>query len=236
MILEKRKPLNHHKVLVLNKSWAAIGVATLPRAITLLYSLNEDNSPKAKIITPPPMGQFETYSWADWSRLRPEEGEDGIITAREIYKIPEVILLTKYDKVSKEPVHFCRRAIWKRDNYICQYCGCRPPADECTLDHVLPRSLGGETSWTNCVLACYQCNSQKANRLPEDAIRPKDKKKPWNGPSPMRLLKTPVKPKYSLFKGSRVVVKDTWKHWLDKMYWEVPLVNDMVEDFDFSDV
>ena len=151
-------------------------------------------------------------------------------------KIPEVILLTNYDKLPNKSATFCRREIWKRDNYKCQYCGIKCQ-DDLTLDHVIPRSLGGETSWVNCVLACSSCNSQKADRVPVGyeshgtlAVRLKGHKN-WIGESPMQLAKEPVKPKFSLFKGRKPTnLKESWKHWLNKMYWEIPLINDMKEE------
>jgi hypothetical protein len=220
------------KVLVLNRNWCAVGLIPLPRAITLLFTNYSDGEPKARIITPPPKGSYEVWDWSDWASLKPTEGEAGIVSASTIYKIPEVLLLNRYDSIPKQRVNFCRRAIWKRDTYTCQYCGKKPKEDECTLDHIIPKSLGGETSWQNCVLACYKCNSQKANRRPEEAFRPakdKEKARVWIGPSPMKLLKTPIKPEYSFIKD-RVKILDTWKHWVDKMYWEMPLENDMEEE------
>jgi 5-methylcytosine-specific restriction endonuclease McrA len=216
------------KVLVLNSNWCALGVVDMPKAIGLLYSFYLDGEPRAKVITPPPKGSYEVWDWGAWSALKPEEGEQGLISASAIYKIPEVILLTRYGSLPEQKVNFCRRSLWMRDDHKCQYCGEKPKEDECTLDHVIPKSLGGNTSWTNCVLACYRCNSQKADRIPEQSFRPKDKEKAkrWVGPSPMRLLKNPKKPEYSVIK-EKVEILDTWKHWLDRLYWEVPLDNDM---------
>jgi HNH endonuclease len=210
------------KVLVLNRNWCAIGVVDMQDAIGLVYATYTDGEPKARIVTPPPKGNYEVWDWGDWTSLRPEEGEHGLVSASAIYKVPEVILLSKYEYTPEQKVNFCRRSLWRRDNYSCQYCGRKPKEDECTIDHVVPKSLGGGTSWTNCVLACYRCNSQKADRRPEDAVRSKDKSKKWVGPSPMKLLREPVKPEYSVVKD-KVHVLDTWKHWLDKMYWEVSL-------------
>lgn len=237
--------MTRHKTLVLNKLWTAVGICSLQRAVTMLWKEHEDGTPKAKIITPPPVGGFETFTWSDWSQLRPKEGENCIITNRAFYKVPDVILLSRYEGMPQQKVHFCRKAVWKRDGYKCQFCGRKVPHDELTLDHVIPRSLNGPTSWTNCVLACVKCNSQKADRVPvgyEDhgplALRGKKQKdydaercpEGWLGASPMKLLREPKKPKFSLFKGDRVRIPETWKHWIDKAYWEVPLVNDMDED------
>jgi len=223
------------KVLVLNRNWCAVGVVGLPRAISLLFTNYEDGEPRAKVITPPPKGSYEVWNWSDWSRLIPKGGEEGIVSTRGVYRIPEVMLLTRFDGMPIQKVNFCRRAIWKRDDHTCQYCGIRPPHDECTLEHIVPRSLGGGTSWSNCVLACYQCNSQKADRRPEDAVRPRNKAKAkrWRGPSPMRLLKEPAKPEYSIMR-ERVKILDTWKHWIDRLYWDIPLENDMHEEPDME--
>ncbi len=215
------------EVLVLNRNWTAIGLTSLERCISLLFSEYEDGMPKAQIITPPPKGSYEVWTWESWSKLRPEKGENFISSTSKAYKIPEVILLSNYDKIPIRNVNFCRRSIWKIDEYTCQYCGSKPNYDECSLDHVIPKSKGGDTSWTNCVLACYKCNSQKADREPHEAFRTK-KSKDWNGPSPMRLLKEPKKPEFSIFENdSGGKILDTWKHWIDKLYWEVPLENDM---------
>jgi 5-methylcytosine-specific restriction endonuclease McrA len=231
------RAMNRHRVLVLNKLWTAVGIATLERAITKLCQNYSDGTPKAQIVTPPPVGQYETFTWNDWAQLRPVEGEDVIISPSKLFKVPDVVVLTRYDGDPQHKVHFSRKHIWKRDNYRCQYCGVHPPSDELTLDHVAPRSQGGETTWTNCVLACYQCNSQKADRRPEEATKgciPKDRRHLWRGSSPMKLLALPKKPQFSLFKGERVRIPETWKHWVDKVYWEMPLQNDMPDDVDDS--
>jgi hypothetical protein len=82
-------------------------------------------------------------------------------------------------------------------------------------------------------LACYQCNSQKADREPQEAYKPKDKERArlWRGSSPMKLLKQPRRPEFSIFR-ERIKVLETWKHWVDKLYWEIPLENDMNDNED----
>lgn len=79
--------------------------------------------------------------------------------------VPEVIALRSYDGYPVRGVSFTRRNVYKRDGHTCQYCGGRPGLHELTIDHVIPRSRGGASSWENCVTACRPCNARKANRL-----------------------------------------------------------------------
>ena len=64
---------------------------------------------------------------------------------------------------------FSRRNVAKRDHLTCQYCGSQPGGESITIDHVVPRSRGGFSSWTNCVAACVACNAEKADRTPDQA-------------------------------------------------------------------
>jgi len=198
---------NRHKVLVLNKLWTAVGVATMQRAITLLANTTASGEPKARIIDP--SQEFTTYTWADWSKVLPKDGEPVIRGFSREYRLPEVILLTEYDRLPRPRVNFSRRSIYKRDNYTCMYCGGQPGPAELSIDHVTPRALGGLTTWENCVLACTKCNHRKADRTPEQAK--------------MKLLKKPTKPSFSLFKGDRITIPKTWEAFLSEIYWSVPL-------------
>jgi 5-methylcytosine-specific restriction endonuclease McrA len=198
----------HRKVLVLNKNWQAVGVVNMERAIALLYgNYRATGEPKAIVVDP---DSFQTFTWADWGELQPKAGEDYIRSAKKIWKMPEVIVLSRYDKLPTHRVTFSRRTIWKRDSYLCQYCG-KHVATEGTIDHVVPSSRGGQTNWTNCVLACLPCNARKANRTPEEAG--------------MKLRRQPFKPKYQLVKGD--IVCDSWKKFLSEAYWNVEMENDM---------
>src|SRR5262249_21229307 len=66
-------------------------------------------------------------------------------------------------------VAFSRRNVAKRDHFTCQYCGAQPGVVDVTIDHVIPRAQGGQSSWTNCVAACADCNARKADRTPDQA-------------------------------------------------------------------
>jgi 5-methylcytosine-specific restriction endonuclease McrA len=106
-------------------------------------------------------------------------------------KFPAILRLKNYIKLKPFSSKVTRRGIFKRDNYICQYTGKEYPPSKLTIDHVLPKSRNGKTSWENCVTACLEINLIKGGRLPEevraDEIR-------HLGLNQLRLLNKPVAP------------------------------------------
>ena len=146
--------------LVLNRNWQPIHVATVARALIMLYGGT------VRVVDPQ---DYQTYDWSDWSRLRPQEDEHFVRTVSYRLRVPEVVVLASYDGIPGTTVPFSRRNIYKRDRYSCQYCGAQPDVEDLTIDHVIPRAQGGVSSWENCVLACYDCNRLKADRTPHQA-------------------------------------------------------------------
>ncbi len=197
-----------NSVLVLNKGWTPIGTVSLQRAITMLFSDYEDGTPKAKVIEPE---SYATMSWDDWSKLKPKVTDETIRSANMVFRCPEVIMLTRYDKYPEPKAHFSRRTLYKRDRYTCQYCLGKPGTEELTIDHVMPRSRGGPTSWENCVLACVECNARKANRTHDEAS--------------MKLHTVPKKPKITLFKQDCFKPVKSWSAFVDTAYWSVGLTD-----------
>lgn len=200
--------LQNKKCLVLNKNWRPISAISLEDAICKVFSFYEDGTPKAKIIEP---RTYQTFTWEDWSKIKPNFDEEKLVSSSCVFRVPEIILLSKYEKIPKPATHFSRRTLYKRDKNQCQYCGCRPGTEELTIEHVVPKSQGGGTNWENCVLACVKCNSKKANRTPQQAK--------------MKLLKEPKKPKLSIvnFDGYKRV--KSWEGFLGTAYWNVGLEN-----------
>ncbi|MHA1107641.1 MAG: HNH endonuclease [Alphaproteobacteria bacterium] len=82
-------------------------------------------------------------------------------------RLPSVIALKSYIPISRRPA-FTRFNVFLRDRFSCQYCGDDFPAHDLTFDHLIPRSRGGGTAWTNVVTACSTCNLRKSNRLPKE--------------------------------------------------------------------
>lgn len=194
--------LLNQSVLVLNRHWAAVHVTTARRALVLLYGEH------AKVVT----DDFATHNFDSWRDL-----SQFLETARKIttpsyqMAIPEVIMLTQFNRFPPRQVKFSRRNIYVRDNYTCQYCGCIPPKDELTIDHVLPRSRGGKSTWENVVLACMRCNTRKGNRLLHEAN--------------LKLLSQPKKPHWlecSQF-NVRPAESSLWQKFVDNAYWNTPL-------------
>lgn len=204
-----RPQIFNRPVLVLNALWTAHEITTLRRAFTKIY--NE----KARVVVPEM--QFQTFSWKDWSELQPKDGETCVHAGRGLYfKIPEVVLLTKYDKMRSFRRAFSRKELYSRDNYQCQYCGVRPGSPELTIDHVLPRSRGGLTTWENCALACVECNSKKADRTPQEAG--------------MKLRRELFKPSFSLLRRGPRKIPKSWTHFISDVYWNVEMLNDNQEE------
>ena len=186
--------------LVLNRNWQPVNVATVARALVLLF--NET----ARVVDP---ADYQTYTWADWSGLRPRDGEAFVQAVRFRLRVPEVVTLTGYDRLPTAAVTFSRRNIFKRDRFTCQYCGAQPGCEELTLAHVVPRSQGGESRWENCVLACLACNKRKADRTPQQAG--------------MRLRRQPARPTWKPVYAAYDVQIESWSTFISELYWNVEL-------------
>jgi 5-methylcytosine-specific restriction endonuclease McrA len=177
--------------LVLNRHWQPIHVTTVVRALVLLWN------DAARVVEPE---EFRLYTWSDWAALEPPTGSLCIRGARLRLRVPEVVSLTHYDRLPSTAVTFSRRNVAKRDHYTCQYCGAQPGVESITVDHVLPRSQGGASNWTNCVAACENCNAQKADRTPEQAG--------------LRLRKRPARPQWKPLYAAHATRVPSWDRFL----------------------
>ena len=129
-------------VLVLNASYEPINVCAARRALVLVLkgvATAEEHSPLA------------------------------IHSSRHNLKLPSVIRLLEYRRIPHQTRALSRKNILMRDRYTCQYCMKTPPGVDLTLDHVIPRSRSGETTWENLVACCHTCNNRKGNRTPDEA-------------------------------------------------------------------
>jgi 5-methylcytosine-specific restriction endonuclease McrA len=162
-------------------------------------------------------GQYLSYDFASWvevsdlkQRFEPDR-HDWVRTVKLSIVVPRIIRLTLYDRLPKKDVKFNRRNIFARDGNHCQYCGRKFPTSELSLDHVVPRSQGGKTTWDNIVCSCLKCNVKKGGRTPEEAH--------------MALITKPVKPRRSPAISIELSSNRyrSWKQFLDHAYWSVEL-------------
>lgn len=205
--------LNSH-VLVLNKMWMAIRIVDARRALSLLF---RDLAEVIRVDDGSYTGHdFE--SWYDISMARHDYEArldrahyDWVSTVRAEIAVPKVIRLLGYDKLPRQDVKLNRRNIYARDENHCQYCGSKFPTSELSLDHVLPRSQGGGSSWENLVCCCVRCNARKGGRTPRQAH--------------MTLVRKPVKPQRNPIVALRLGHDKyaSWKQFLDHAYWSVEL-------------
>lgn len=92
-----------------------------------------------------------------------------VMAIKQVIKIPKILILKYYVKLPYKKAAPTRQNVFKRDQYCCGYCGIELSTSSATLDHIVPRSKGGATSWTNMVTACKDCNTSKGNRTPKEA-------------------------------------------------------------------
>jgi 5-methylcytosine-specific restriction endonuclease McrA len=198
-------------VLVLNKLFLAIHITSVKRAFILLCK------DLAEVVSYED-GQFVTYnfeSWREVSEFRArhfrQEDDDWVRTVNSEIQVPRVIRLIEYDRLPRQTVKFNRRNIFARDNNQCQYCGKKFPTTELSLDHVVPRSQGGQSTWENIVCCCLACNVRKGGRTPKQAG--------------MTLIRKPEKPKRSPLLNLKMTHRkyQSWRTFLDNAYWNVEL-------------
>lgn len=212
MVQSVTSPLDA-SVLVLNKLFMAVHVISVRCAFILLCK------ELAEVVSQED-GQFATYDFPSWREIseyrlknfqfRAEE-DDWVRTASTQIQVPRVIRLLDYEKVPRHAVKFNRRNIFAHDNNQCQYCGKRFATSDLSLDHVVPRSQGGLSSWENIVCACIDCNVRKGGRTPKQAH--------------MSLIRKPDKPKRSPLLNLKLSSKkyESWRTFLDNAYWSVEL-------------
>ena len=169
----RRASMMQEPVLVLNATYEPINVTAVRRAMVLLLK---------------GVAQAEEVHSAE------------VHSAAHAHKVPSVIRLLAYRHIPQQSRALSRKNILLRDRNTCQFCGRVFPSSELTLDHVLPRSRGGRSSWENLVACCYRCNNTKGDRTPEplDSSGPSSPAAPARngtrkvpaGRSHMRLLDT----------------------------------------------
>jgi len=197
-------------VLVLNKHYMAIRIVGARRAFSLLFR-------ELAEVVYVDQGKYSNYDFQSWCevsqfkrRFEPDS-HDWVSTVNFYIAVPRIIRLLFYDRLPRNEVKLNRRNIFARDKNRCQYCGQRQPTSELSLDHVIPRSMGGKTVWENIVCACAECNVKKGGRTPKQAG--------------IMLIHKPVRPRHNPFVRIHLGQQRyrSWQQFLDHAYWSVEL-------------
>jgi len=166
-----------YDTLVLNKLYIPIHIVSWKRSVSLLYqeiarSLDQDLIP---------------YSYEDWVVYSNLPGFDEtyykfVQSSSVRLAIPDILVLRDYKLIPKRDIKFTRENVFHRDNQKCAYCGRKFKMSDLTIDHIVPKSKGGNNSWKNTISSCKSCNNKKADRTPKEAG--------------MRLLFQPTEPRW----------------------------------------
>jgi len=191
-------------VLVLNRNYIPIDITTVRRAFVLLYQ------EIAKVVDE----QYRTFDFPSWSDLSVEGHHEAIGMVDRLIRVPRVVLLTVFDRMPRKTVRFSRLNIFLRDHNTCQYCGRHFSRSDLNLDHVIPRSRGGLSTWENVVCSCLDCNRRKGGKTPHEAG--------------MGLKKKPVRPRWNFFleNPNHRIRYQAWKPFfnlVDFSYWNVEI-------------
>ncbi len=210
MIAHKPQSALGCSVLVLNKHYMAVRIVGAKRAFSLLFRQ------LAEVVCHEE-GNFYNYNFQSWCEVSQfkrnfePDGQDWVSTVNFYIAVPRIIRLLFYDRLPRNNVKFNRRNIFARDKNHCQYCGKKYPTTELSLDHVIPRSMGGKSNWENVVCSCTDCNVKKGGRTPRQAN--------------MSLVRKPIKPKKNPLIHIHLGHERyrSWKQFLDHAYWSVEL-------------
>lgn len=179
--------------LVLNRNWQP--VAFLPVQTAIVNVMRD----MASVLD---VKDYLLLTFEEWAESKPDT-DRWIKTPSSTIPAPDVIVLKKYGERPPRKVVFSRPNLGKRDAFTCQYCGTALPSGDLTVEHILPRSRGGPTSWENCVAACESCNARKADRTPKEAG--------------MKLRSKPVRPNWRpRIRVPQGAVRESWQPFLAK--------------------
>jgi len=193
-------------VLVLNKDWRPIRVVSAAQALVDLAI------GKVEAVDT----DYQAYnfdSWRELSGFKREFEPDAhsfVRTVRDAIVVPAIVRSLKAKALKRPAVRLSRRNIYLRDNHTCQYTGQKLPASELNLDHVIPSSRGGTSTWENLVCCSVAVNAKKGNKTPKEAG--------------LKLIRKPKKPEaHEIVDKAFTIRHPTWEAFVDAAYWNTEL-------------
>ena len=193
----------NQSVLVLNKSYLAIHITGVQKTMAMLFT-GEAEAVDENCVC------YNFRDWAELSALMAENRNGFVNTVTMKIAIPDVVKLSRFNKLPRRDVKFSRSNILNHYKRKCCYCGEKVTPADATWDHLLPRSKGGSTDWLNIVLSCRVCNARKADKTVEEAG--------------MKLLVKPSKPEWKGVQTMTVMaplsLPVAWSVFIDSCYWD----------------
>jgi len=193
-------------VLVLNRNYYAIQVTSWQNAMRLLVTEHAD-------VVDEEYNRYKFDDWVELSKMMENNPSGFVHSAKLRVAIPEVIVLNLYDRLPMSEVKFTRKNIYQHYANKCCYCGKKFDTKELNLDHVHPKSRGGKTEWSNIVLTCIPCNTNKANRTPVEAG--------------LTMHYEPSKPNWrsqlAVCVNTHIKKRMSWQKFVDNVYWNTEL-------------
>ena len=150
------------QVLVLNRSWQPINVMMVQKALSMMAA-------DAATAFDFSDGNFVPVKWSDWLKLPVRAEDDGIRTPSRVVRVPRVIVAVAFNKVPLKRPRLTLKHLRERDNHRCAYTQRVLKPEECSMEHVIPKSKGGATEWRNVVLADKRINNIRGNRTLKEA-------------------------------------------------------------------
>jgi hypothetical protein len=209
------------KTLVLNKEWRPVNIVPVLDAVMMVFN------GRASFLDPEPgrLYDFESWvmEWDDAVRSAKIAAERVMPLAGSSLVLPEIVVCSNYRGLGYRMNHrrkpaFSRQNVYLRDRNICQFCGRKFRSDDMNMDHVIPKSKGGQTTWENIVLSCVPCNNRKKDHSLKE--------------SGMKLIRKPFQPtladlKINPIEQLRMRIRSkppkTWEAFLGEFYWKVEL-------------
>lgn len=189
--------------LVLNKHFYAIQICDWKKTLSLVYQGH------AQAVDRDGIG-YDFAGWAELSAKVDDPDVRVIHTPNLRLLVPEIIRLMTYDHLPKSEVKFTRRNVYEHYNFKCAYCGEKFKPTKLNMDHVIPKSRNGRTTWKNMVPSCVPCNTRKGNRTPTEAKMPllyKPSRPTWRSPQDDIVRTVEVCP-------------ISWQKFVDKKLWD----------------
>lgn len=191
--MNKRKP----DVLVLNRAWIPIHVVDWKKAMSLIYQ----ESAKALDLD---LVSYEYKDWLEFSKTPFLADLPKVSSIHYEVAVPEIIVLKYYDKLPRRDVKYSRQTLFELYGGVCFWCNTKFDRKDLTVDHVVPVSKGGKTSWENTVPSCKACNFKKGDKLISELG--------W------KMKITPKKPRWisPLSHVSKNIHRKSWSNFMDR--------------------